>query len=159
MSTCHVQQQSILSVILILSSLLMIITNMIVQLHKLPHQSLFLARILSTSSHSSKSTKNLISTPKIILNSSRTRLIIIHIKNLSEIHRSPKGTSIPNNKKHNCIGVILSLDILIHPHLTQNIHGLDTEPLANTMGEPISTSDIRHTNDLPSMGYIMTLFK
>nr|QIH45378.1 C5 protein [Malvastrum yellow mosaic virus] len=37
MSTCHIQQQSILSVVIILSSFLMIISNMVINLHKLPN--------------------------------------------------------------------------------------------------------------------------
>nr|QIH45370.1 C5 protein [Malvastrum yellow mosaic virus] len=54
--------------------------------------------------------------------------------------------------------MILLLDILIHPDLTQNVNRLHTKPLTNTMSQPITTRDIRHTQHLTYMGYVMTGF-
>ena len=38
--------------------------------------------------------------------------------------------------------MVLNLDILIHPDLTQYVNGLYAEPLACSMGQPATTSDI-----------------
>nr|UZP47998.1 AC5a protein [Tomato leaf curl virus] len=85
MSTCHIQQQSILSVILILSSFLMIINHIIVNTIKLPNYSLLLSSILTTCYCCLEPPQNLKSITLVVLHSSRRGLIIINIKHLLEI--------------------------------------------------------------------------
>ncbi|CAJ57819.2 AC5 protein [Vernonia yellow vein virus] len=159
MSTCHIQQQSVLSMVIILSSLLMIVNNIIIQPHEFLNHCLLLACILTTSNSCVELPQYLIPIPQIIFDSSSARLIIIHVKNLTKIHGSPKRTTISYNIEHNCVRMVLRLDVFIHPHLTKHIHGLNTKTFTNPMSQPITTCDIRDTYHLASMSNIMTLFK
>ena len=52
------------------------------------------------------------------------------------------GPPVSNKKKHDCICMVINLDILIHPDLTQYVNGLYAEPLACSVGQPTTTSDI-----------------
>nr|AOR05729.1 AC5 protein [Tomato yellow leaf curl Yunnan virus]QIH55832.1 C5 protein [Tomato yellow leaf curl Yunnan virus] len=144
--------------VIILRSLLMIISNMIINLHEFPNYGLLLACILTTRHRRLESTKDLKTISVVVLHSGCTWLVIIHVKNLTKILRSTKWSPITNQKEHDCIGVILGLNVLIHPDLTQNVNRLDTEPLPHSMRQPITTGDIRHTNYFTYMGHIVTLF-
>nr|WEX49704.1 AC5 protein [Clerodendrum golden mosaic China virus] len=159
MCTCHIQQQRILRMILILGSLLVVINHMIINPHKLLHKRLLLTCVLTTGHGRVELPYNLIPIPKIVLDSRSTWLVVIHVKHLTKIHRRTIGTPISNDIKHNSIGVILSLDVLIHPHLAQNINGLNTKTFANTMSNTIPTCYIGNTNNLPGMGYVMPLLE
>ncbi|ABB52033.1 C5 [Pepper leaf curl Bangladesh virus] len=86
-----------------------------------------------------------------ILYSSRTGLIIKHVKHLTEILRLINGPTIPNKKKHNTIRMILSLDVLIHPDLAQNVNRLNTEPLPNPVGQSSTTRNITNTHDFTNV--------
>nr|CUH74524.1 AC5 protein [Croton yellow vein mosaic virus] len=85
MSTCHIQQQSILSVIFILPSFLVIIHHIIVNTIEFPNYSLFLSSILTTCDCCLKPPQHLKTITLIVLHSSRRWLIIINIENLLEI--------------------------------------------------------------------------
>nr|AFF58892.1 AC5 [Clerodendrum golden mosaic China virus] len=159
MGTCHIQQQSIFRMILILSGLLMVINNMIINPHKFLHKRLLLICVLTTGHSRIKLPYNLETISKIVLNGRSAWLVVIHIKHLAKIHRSTIGAPIPNYIEHNSIGVILSLDIFIQPHLTQYINGLNTKTFTNTMGNAIPTCYIGNTNDIPGMGYVMPLLE
>nr|QNN89092.1 C6 [Rose leaf curl virus] len=94
-----------------------------------------------------------------ILHSRRAGLIIKHVKHLTKILRLVNRPTIPNKEKHNTIRMILSLDVLIHPDLAQNINGLNTEPLANPVGQPNTTSNITNTHDFTNVLDIMSGLK
>nr|CBY85308.1 hypothetical protein [Cotton leaf curl Gezira virus] len=159
MSTCHIQQQSILSMVLILRSFLLVINNLTVNLKKPTNKSLFLHPRRTTSYSSTKLTHHLETISIIILYSSSTWLIIKHVKNLTKIHRGiPIRSSITNKEKHDIVGVILLLNVLIHPYLTKNINGFDCETLSSTMSKPSSLGHIRNTTNNTSMLHIITLF-
>ncbi|CAR65254.1 hypothetical protein ToLCCV_gp2 [Tomato leaf curl Cameroon virus] len=85
MSTSHIQQQSILSMVGIFSLLLMIIDDMIVKFKKSLHQSLFLASRRTTNNSCTEFTQHLITVSEIILDCSCTRLVVEHVKNLAKI--------------------------------------------------------------------------
>nr|QIH45399.1 C5 protein [Pouzolzia golden mosaic virus] len=125
--------------VIILSRFLMIINDMIVNRKILPNYSLFLARILTTGHRCRKTTHNLITIAKIVLHRSSTRFIVIHVKNLAKIHSSPKGSSISDEIEHDSVGVILSLDVFIHPHLTNYVHGLHTKSFPSPVSEAPTT--------------------
>ncbi|CCF77733.1 hypothetical protein [Tomato leaf curl Togo virus - Fontem] len=88
MSTSHIQQQSILSMVGIFSLLLMIINDMIVKFKKSLHQSLFLASGGTTNNSCTEFTQNLITVSEIILDCSCTGFVVEHVKNLSKITRT-----------------------------------------------------------------------
>nr|WBT00803.1 C5 [Chilli leaf curl India virus] len=145
--------------ILILASLLLAVHNIIINPNKLLHESLLL-RCIQTACHSCiPFAHNLIPITMNILHSRRAGLIIKHVKNLTKILRLVNGPTIPNKKKHNTIRMILSLDVLIHPDLAQNINGLHTEPLANPVGQSNTTSNITNTHDFTNVLDIMSGLK
>ncbi|AAL02412.1 AL4 [Pepper huasteco yellow vein virus-[Sinaloa]] len=137
----------------------MVIHNMVVHLPETPNQGLLVAGILPTSDLSIESMHNLITIPKIVLHSSGTGLVVIHVKDLAKIHRRTVGSPIPNQPKHDTVGMVLQLNIFIHPDFAQNIDRLNAESFANTMGNTITTSDVGYTNNLANMRHVMTLFK
>nr|AGT50906.1 AC5 protein [Cotton leaf curl virus] len=94
-----------------------------------------------------------------ILHSRRTGLIIKHIKYLSKILRFINRSTISNQEKHHTIRVILRLNVLIHPYLTQHINRLDTKSLTNSMGQPSTTSNITNTHYFTYMLNIMSGLK
>ena len=128
--------------ILVLPSFLVVINHLSIDLHILLDQGLFLARILTSSDSRSKTTYNLKTISKIVLHSGSTGLIVIHIEHLTKILGRSIGPPVSNKKKHDCICMVLHLDILIHPDLTQYVNGLYAKPLACSMGQPTTTSDI-----------------
>ncbi|AGG37867.1 AC5 [Corchorus yellow vein mosaic virus] len=133
MSTCHIQHQSILTMILVLASLLLVIDNIIINPNKLLHESLFLGRILTTSNRSMPLPKDLITIPMHILDSRGARLVVEHVEHLPKILRLINGTTITNEEEHNTVSVILGLDVFVHPYLSQNINRLNTETLPYPM--------------------------
>nr|CUM44321.1 C5 protein defective [Cotton leaf curl Burewala virus] len=94
-----------------------------------------------------------------ILHSRRTGLIIKHIKYLSKILRFINRSTISNQEKHHTIRVILRLNVLIHPDLTQHINRLNTKSLTNSMGQPSTTSNITNTHYFTYMLNIMSGLK
>nr|AWV91675.1 AC5 [Cotton leaf curl Multan virus] len=94
-----------------------------------------------------------------ILHSRRTGLVVKHIEYLTKILRFVNRTSIADQKEHHRIRMILGLNILIHPYLTQNINRLDTKSLTNSMGQPSTTSNITNTHYFTYMLNIMSGLK
>nr|AFB83425.1 C5 protein [Cotton leaf curl Burewala virus] len=94
-----------------------------------------------------------------ILHSAGTGLIIKHIKYLSKILRFINRSTISNQEKHHTIRVILRLNVLIHPDLTQHITRLNTKSLTNSMGQPSTPSNITNTHYSTYMLNIMREFK
>ncbi len=144
--------------ILILCSFLMIISTMIINFIKSINNRLLLGRILPTSDSCGPLLDNLKAIPHIILRSSSTGLIVIHVEDLPQILRSPIGPPITDQEEHNCIRMIPSLDVVIHPYLAQNIYRFNTKSLPSAMSYSRTPCDIRNTKDLTDMGHIMTLF-
>nr|AKS48117.1 AC5 [Rhynchosia yellow mosaic virus] len=128
--------------VLILGCFLMVIHYVVVNTKKSINYSLFLARILTTGNSMMKLAQNLIPITQIVLHGSCTRLVIIHIKNLSKVHRRSKRAPVSNEFKHHTIGVILSLDVFIHPNFTCNVHRLNTKTFADTMSNAIATCNV-----------------
>ncbi|ACM45546.1 AC5 [Bhendi yellow vein Bhubhaneswar virus] len=118
MSTCHIQQQSILSVIFILPSFLVIIHHIIVNTIKFPNYSLFLSSILTTCDCCLKPPQHLKTITLVVLHSSRRGLIIKHIEYFTKILWFICRTSITNKEKHNEIRILLVPHVLVHPYLT-----------------------------------------
>nr|AHG95950.1 AC5 [French bean severe leaf curl virus] len=133
MSTCHIQHQSILTMILILASLLLVINYIIINPNKLLDQSLFLGSILTTCNRSMPLTKNLITIPMHILDGRGARLVVEHVEHLTKILWLINGTTITNEKKHDAVSMILGLDVFVHPYLSQNINTLNAETLTYPM--------------------------
>nr|AWD84451.1 C5 protein [Cotton leaf curl virus] len=94
-----------------------------------------------------------------IFHSSRTGLIIKHVKNLTKILRFIHRSTIPNYKKHHTVRVIFSLNILVHPYLTQDINGFNTKPFTHSVGQPSSTGNITDTHDFTYMLNVMSGLK
>ncbi|ADO40831.1 AC5 protein [Bhendi yellow vein India virus [India:Sonipat:OY96:2005]] len=118
MGTCHIQQQSILSVIFILPSFLVIIHHIIVNTIEFPNYSLFLSSILSSCNCRLKPPQNLESITLVVLYSSRRRLVVINIEHLLQIVWFVCRTPVSHEEKHNRVRMVLGLDILVHPYLT-----------------------------------------
>nr|UYD39270.1 C5 protein [Euphorbia leaf curl virus] len=159
MCTGHIQHQRILRMIFILASFLLVIHNIIINPNKLLHQSLLLRCIMTTCHSRMPLPQYLVPITMNILHSRRARLIIKHVKNLTKILRLINGPSIPNKEKHNTIRMILSLNVLIHPDLTQHINRLNTEPLTNPVGQPNTTGNITNTHDFTNVLDIMSGLK
>nr|AFB83477.1 C5 protein [Cotton leaf curl Burewala virus] len=81
-----------------------------------------------------------------IFHNRHTGLINKHIKCLSKILRIINRFMISYQEKHNTIRVILRLNVLIHPDLTQDINRLNTKFLSNSMGQASTTSNITNTH-------------
>ncbi len=143
--------------ILILCSFLMIVSTMVIYFIKPIDNSLLLRRILPTSDSCGPLLDNLKAIPHVVLNSSCAGLIVIHIKHLPKILRSPIGPPITDQEEHNCIRMVPRLNVVIHPDLTQNINRFNTKSLPSAMSYSSTSSDIRNTKDLTHMGHIMTL--
>nr|ART89124.1 AC6 protein [Tomato leaf curl Joydebpur virus] len=158
-STRHVQHQCILTMVFILPSLLLVIHNIIINPNKLLHQSLLLRCVLTTCNGCMPLPEHLIPITMHVLHSSRTGLIIKHVKYLTKVLGLIYGPTISNKEKHNTIRVILSLDGLIHPYLAQNIDGLNTKPFTHSMGQPSSTSNIPNTHDFANVLDVMSGLK
>nr|BDC46619.1 AC5 protein [African cassava mosaic virus] len=160
MSTCHVQKQCILCVILVLPCLLMIICHVMIQPVKPFHQRLLLHARWTTDNSGMKFPQNLKPIPQIVLNCCSTRLIIKHVKYLPKVlGRIAIRPSIPKQVKHHIIRVILLLNIFIHPDLTKNVNGLDTKPLSDSMCQPRPTCHItNHLTDTKVL-HIIPLLK
>uniref|UniRef100_B8Y3K9 C5 protein n=1 Tax=Cotton leaf curl Gezira virus-[okra:Niger] TaxID=502871 RepID=B8Y3K9_9GEMI len=96
---------------------------------------------------------------EIILDRSSARFVVKHVENLTEIQRGiPIRSSITDKEKHDIVGVILLLNVVIHPYLTKNINGFDSETLSSTVGKTNPLSNVRHTSDNTRMLDIITLF-
>nr|QBY34622.1 AC6 [Tomato leaf curl virus] len=145
--------------ILIFASLLLVVHNIIINPNKLLHESLLLRCILTPCHSCMPLPEHLVPIPMHIFHRHRAGLIIKHVKNLTKILRLINRPSIPNKEKHNTIRMILSLDVLIHPDLAQNINGLHTEPLPNPVGQSNTTSNITNTQDFNNVLDIMSGLK
>nr|WAQ69899.1 AC5 [Tomato yellow leaf curl Thailand virus] len=99
MSTCHIQQQSIFSMVLVLPSFLVIVNYIIINTIKLSNNRLLLSCILSTSHRCLKPPYNLETITLVVLYSSSAGFIIIYIKDLLKIIRRSSRTPIPNYPK------------------------------------------------------------
>ncbi|CAQ53912.1 AC5 protein [Rhynchosia yellow mosaic virus] len=137
--------------VLILGCFLMVIHYVVVYTIKPINYSLFLARILTTGYSMMKLAQNLITITQIVLHRSGTRLIIIHVKNLSKIHRRSKRPPVSNELKHHTVGVILGLDVFIHPNFPCNVNRLDAKTFADTMSNTVTTCHIRNAYHLTNM--------
>nr|WLD18036.1 C5 Protein [Chilli leaf curl virus] len=157
--TRHIQHQCILTMILILASLLLVIHNIIINPNKLLHESLLLRCVLATCNGCMPLPQHLVPVTMHILDSCRTRLIVKHVKNLTKILGLINGPTISNKKKHNTIRMILSLYILIHPNLAQNIDRFYTKPFTNSVGQTSTTSNITNTHDFTNVLDIMSGLK
>ncbi|AFM77722.1 AC5 [French bean leaf curl virus] len=133
MSTCHIQHQSILTMILILASFLLVIHNIIINPNKFLDKSLLLGRVLTTGHRGMPLTKNLVTVTMHILNRSRTGLIIEHVEYLAEILGLVHWTTITYKEEHDAVGMVLGLDVFIHPYLAQNVNRLNTKTLTDPM--------------------------
>ncbi|AAM12383.1 AC5 [Tomato chlorotic mottle virus] len=145
--------------ILVLSGFLMVIDDMIVDLPEPLDKRLLVACVLSTCDLSIELVHNLKTITEIVFHSGGARLVVEHVKHLAKVHRGAIRSTVPHQPKHGTVRVVLQLDVLIHPYLTQNIHRLNTETLTHTMCNTVTTGDIGDTHHLTSMGDIVTLFK
>nr|UTQ10708.1 AC5 protein [Mungbean yellow mosaic India virus]UTQ10715.1 AC5 protein [Mungbean yellow mosaic India virus]UVJ68660.1 AC5 protein [Mungbean yellow mosaic India virus] len=80
--------------VLILRCLLVVVNNIIINFEKTIHHGLFLTSILATSNSGIKLSQDLITITKIVLHSSCAWLVVIHVKNLTKIHRCTKWSSV-----------------------------------------------------------------
>nr|WET31312.1 AC5 protein [Mungbean yellow mosaic India virus] len=82
--------------VLILRCLLVVVNNIIINFEETIHHGLFLTSILATSNSGTKLSQDLITITQIVLHSSCTGLIVIHVEHLTKIHgctkRSPVTT-------------------------------------------------------------------
>nr|QUQ60666.1 AC5 protein [Bitter gourd yellow mosaic virus] len=86
---------------------------------------------------------------------SPARLVVKHVEDLAEILRLVNRPPTTNKEEHDSICVIFGLDVLVHPHLTQHVHRLDTETLADTMRQPGPARHVTNAHHLPNMGHVM----
>nr|UVJ68646.1 AC5 protein [Mungbean yellow mosaic India virus] len=80
--------------VLILRCLLVVVNNIIINSEKTIHHGLFFASILATSNGGIKSPQYLITITQIVLHSGCTRLVVIHVENLTKIHGCTKWSSV-----------------------------------------------------------------
>nr|CCV02687.1 AC5 protein [Mungbean yellow mosaic India virus] len=80
--------------VLILRCLLVVVNNIIVNFEKTIHHGLFFTSILATSNSGIKSSQDLITITQIVLHSSCTRLVVIHVEHLTKIHGCTKWSSV-----------------------------------------------------------------
>ncbi|QTZ97487.1 C5 protein [Tomato leaf curl Chuxiong virus] len=131
--------------ILVLPSFLVIVHYIIIYTIKSSNYRLFLSCILPTSHRCLKPPQDLIAISLVILNSRSRRFIIIHIKNLLKIIRGTGRTPVPDNPEQNGVGVVLNLDVLVHPDLTDEIQRLNAKAFTNPMCQTISPSNVGQT--------------
>nr|QIH55795.1 C5 protein [Tobacco leaf curl Yunnan virus] len=99
MSTCHIQQQSIFSMILVLPSFLVIVHYIIIYTIKSSNYRLFLSCILSTSHCCLEPPYHLETITLVVLHGCSAGFIIIDIKDLLKIIRRSSRTPISNYPK------------------------------------------------------------
>nr|QHA25055.1 AC5 protein [Soybean blistering mosaic virus] len=143
--------------VLIFPSFLMVVHHVVVDLPETLHKRLLIASILSTRHLCIKLMHNLVTVAEIVLHGSSARLVVKHIKHLAKIHRCPIRSTIPHKPEHDAVSVVLQLDVLVHPYLPQNVHGLNTKTLTNAVSNTVTTCHVRYTHHLPNVGDIMTL--
>nr|UBR90482.1 AC5 protein [Cnidoscolus mosaic leaf deformation virus] len=103
--------------ILVFASFLVVIHHVIVDLPESLDRSLLIAGILATSDFGIELVHYLETITKIVLNSSRGRLVVEHIEHLAKVHRGTVWSSISNQPEHDYVRVVLQLDSIIHPYL------------------------------------------
>ncbi|AOV62487.1 C5 protein [Malvastrum bright yellow mosaic virus] len=118
MSTCHIQQKGVLSMVIVFPCFLVVIHDVVVQLPKTPNYSLLVACILTTCDFGIEFVHDLETISKIVLDRGSTGLVVEHVEHLSKVHRITIGSSIPDQPEHHTVRVVLQLNIIIHPHLT-----------------------------------------
>ncbi|AMK07579.1 AC5 protein [Lycianthes yellow mosaic virus] len=128
--------------ILILSSFLVVVYNVVVHPKKPLDNSLFLATILTSGHGCCESMNDLETISEIVLDCCSTRFIVIHVENLSKILRSSIRSTISDKPKHYIVSVIFGFDIIIHPNLPNNVYRLNTKSLTNTMRYTTTTCNI-----------------
>nr|AAL84894.1 AC5 [Mungbean yellow mosaic India virus-[Cowpea]]QZX44710.1 AC5 [Mungbean yellow mosaic India virus]UTQ10582.1 AC5 protein [Mungbean yellow mosaic India virus]UTQ10596.1 AC5 protein [Mungbean yellow mosaic India virus]UTQ10624.1 AC5 protein [Mungbean yellow mosaic India virus] len=80
--------------VLILRCLLVVVNNIIINFEETIHHGLFLTSILATSNSGTKLSQDLITITQIVLHSSCTGLIVIHVEHLTKIHGCTKRSSV-----------------------------------------------------------------
>nr|UTQ11684.1 AC5 protein [Mungbean yellow mosaic virus] len=80
--------------VFILRCLLVVVNNIIINFIKMIHHGLFLTSILATSDSGIKLSQDLITITQIVLHSSGTGLVVIHVEHLTKIHGCTKWSSI-----------------------------------------------------------------
>nr|WGT83697.1 AC5 protein [Mungbean yellow mosaic India virus] len=80
--------------VLILRCLLVVVYNIIINFENSIHHGLFLTSILATCNSGIKLSQDLITITQIVLHSSCTWLVVIHVKNLTKIHGCTKWSSV-----------------------------------------------------------------
>nr|AWK29919.1 AC5 [Tomato leaf curl Gujarat virus] len=128
--------------VFVLPSFLVVIHYIIINTIKSSNYRLLLGCILSTGNRRIKPPYDLKAITLVILNSSSRGLIIIDVKNLLKITGSPTRTPITYYPKHNGVGVVLHLNILVHPDLPDEIQRLNAETFTYSMGQPNSPRNI-----------------
>nr|AGV76866.1 AC5 protein [Squash leaf curl China virus] len=103
--------------------------------------------------------QHLISITMHVLHRCSARFIVEHIENLTKILWSSCRTTVSHQKKYDAISVIFSLDIFVHPYLSQNIYRFHTKSLPNAMCESGSSGNITNTHHLTNMRDIVPRFK
>nr|QGA84531.1 AC5 protein [Crassocephalum yellow vein virus] len=159
MGTCHIQQQSIFSMVLVFPSFLVIVHYIIINTIKSSNYRLLLSCILSTGNRCLKPTYDLKAITLVILHSSRRRFIIIHIEDLLKIIGGTTGSPVTDDPEQNSVSVVLNLDVLVHPDLTDKIQRLDTKTFTNPMSQTISPRNVGQTQDLAHVTNIVLSIK
>nr|ABD67443.1 AC5 [Mungbean yellow mosaic India virus] len=80
--------------VLILRCLLVVVNNIIINLEETIHHGLFFTSILATRNSGTKLSQDLITITQIVLHSSCTGLVVIHVEHLTEIHGCTKWSSV-----------------------------------------------------------------
>ncbi|ACE79039.1 AC5 protein [Squash leaf curl China virus - [Pumpkin:Varanasi]] len=94
-----------------------------------------------------------------ILHCCCARFIVEHVKNFAKILGRSCRTTITNQKKHDTVSMVFSLDVFVHPYLPQHIDGFHTESLPYAMCESGSSCNVTNTHDLANMRDIVPRFK
>nr|UIK24192.1 C5 protein [Watermelon chlorotic stunt virus] len=145
--------------ILILRRLLVVVDHMIVHTIEAFYQRLLLHTRGATDHGGMKLSHNLKTIAKIVLNCRSAGLVVEHIKNLSEVHRTgPIRTTITNKKEHDLIRMILFFYVLIHPDLAKDVYRLHTKSFSDTMSDSTPPSNITHTPDDTGVLNVVSLF-
>nr|AGK24658.1 C5 [Soybean chlorotic blotch virus] len=84
MTTCHIEKQSILLVVLVLRTFLIVVDDLVINFKKFFHQRLLLRSILATSNCGMKLTNNLESIAVILFNCRCRGFIVEHVEHTAK---------------------------------------------------------------------------
>nr|AHA82210.1 AC5 [Tomato leaf curl New Delhi virus] len=87
------------------------------------------------------------------------RLIVKHVKNFPKILGGSCMTTVTDQKKHNTVRMVFSLDVFIPPYLPHDIDRFHTKSLSYAMCESSSSCNVTDTHDLANMRYVVPRFK